>query len=185
MSKSKGKTIEILITHISYDSKKMDDVIKKYFNGNSHLRDILVKKRLYLANFGMKFGSFFDGFTRLFNKKGIHEIFQYLKKCQLKEVKGMNLDLELTMELKNIDISKLINEYVLPKTENNIFVYELLKLLNDDLDNETKTNCIKLILDILNEKRIIPQYIDKISDNIEALSGLNLKVGDIKMKVKN
>lgn len=48
-----------------------------------------------------------------------------------------------------------------------------------------KENCIKLIFDILNEKRIIPKYIDKISSQVEDLSGLNLKVEDIKIKIPN
>lgn len=188
MLKSTGKRIEILITDISYDFLKIDKFLKKKFDGDSVkiIRDILVEKRFYIVNFGIKAGSLFDGVKRIFGKEGINvagiEIFKYLEKCKISE---KNSDLELKIRLKNINISEIINVYVLPKIKDNAIVYELIKISNDSLDNEIKINLLKLILDTLNEKRVIPQYIDRISDHIEDLSELNIKFDEIKMKVIN
>jgi hypothetical protein len=182
-----GSNIEIIITHISYNSEKMDVLTKKYFNGNQIIRDILVKRqRLWILNTAVKTGKMFDVFKNFFTKKriiiGEIEVYNYLEGL---EVKKMDLGLELKVELKNIDISKIINEQALPKTQDNVFVYELLKLLNEELDENVKKNCIKLIFDILNEKRIIPKYIRKISKEIEDLSGLELEFDEARVKVKN
>lgn len=187
MSEIYGSNMEIIITHINYNSEKMDDLVKKHLNGIPIIRDILVKKQgFWVLNFGNRVMKGIDDLTNFFIKKrkAIRsiEVYNYLEKL---EVKKMDLDLELKVELKNMDISKIINEQALPKTQDNVFVYELLKLLNEELDENVKKNCIKLIFDILNEKRIIPKYIDKISSQVEDLSGLNLKVEDIKIKIPN
>lgn len=186
MGETEGKRIEVLITHINYDSKQMDILVRKYFSGKPFVRDMAVNKRkIWLVNLGFKIMKGMDDFKNLIiNKRWVFEGIEVYKYLENLEINEMDLDLELKVEFKNIDLSKIINEQALPKTKDNVFVYELLKLLNDDLDNEMKTNCLKVIMDILNEKRIIPQYIDKISDQIEDLSGLNLKVGEIKVNVK-
>ena len=187
MSEIYGSNIEIIITHISYNSEKMDVLVKKHLNGIPIIRDILVKKQgFWVLNFGNRVMKGIDELKKFLTKKrsiieGI-EVYHYLEKL---EVKKMDLGLELKVELKNIDISKIINEQALPKTQDNVFVYELLKLLNEELDENVKKNCIKLIFDILNEKRIIPKYIRKISKEIEDLSGLELEFDEVRVRVKS
>ena len=187
MSEIYGSNIEIIITHINYNSEKMDDLVKKHLNTIPIVRDILVKRqRLWILNTAVKTGKMLDSFKNFFTKKGIIvgkiEVYNYLERL---EVKNMDLGLELKVELKNIDISKIINEQALPKTQKSVFVYELLKLLNEELDENVKKNCIKLIFDILNEKRIIPKYIRKISKEIEDLSGLELEFDEVRVRVKS
>lgn len=187
MSEIYGSNIEIIITHISYNFEKMDVLAKKHLNGIPIVRDILVKKQgLWVLNVGNRVMKGIDDLTNFFIKKrkAIRsiEVYHYLEKL---EVKKMDLGLELKVELKNIDISKIINEQALPKTQKNVFVYELLKLLNEELDENVKKNCIKLIFDILNEKRIIPKYIRKISKEIEDLSGLELEFDEVRVRVKS
>lgn len=187
MNEIYGNNIEIIITHINYNSEKMDVLAKKHVNSIPIIRDILVKKQgFWVLNFGNKMMKGIDDLKNFFVKKRklikSIEVYNYLEKL---EVKKMDLGLELKAELKNMDISKIINEQALPKTQGNVFVYELLKLLNEELDENVKKNCIKLIFDILNEKRIIPKYLRKISKEIEDLSGLKLEFDEVRVKVKN
>ena len=176
------KEIEILVTNISYNDAKMEELVKKYYQGNGLIKLLVSKFAIKQQFVGISF-VLVQLLIKIFNfKAGDIALKEYLKKC---EVKRVNLGLELKLELKNLDITKLVNEQVLPKTKGNALVYELLKLLNDDLDNNMKIYLLKLIFDILNEKRIIPRYINKISNQIEDLSGLNLKLEEIKVNVKN
>lgn len=183
-----GKDVEIIITKIKYNDNGMKELANKYFSGKGIVNKIamfctdefLIKRKLLglirvLSQLVIKIAPI---------KTGDIEVKNYFKNCEINHM-GLNMGLELKFELKNIDITKLINEQALPKTHDNVFIYELLKLINEELDENVKTNWLELLFKILNEKRIIPKYIKKISREIEDLSGLDIEMDEIKVKINN
>lgn len=182
------KDVEIIITKVKYNDNKMKELAKKCFSSKGIVNIIamfcadkfLIEKKWL-------------GLIRVLSqlviniapiKAGNIEVKNYFKNCEVKYM-GINMGLELKLGLKNIDITKLISEQVLPKTQDNVFIYELLKLINEELDENVKANCLELLFKILNEKRIIPKYIKKISREIEDLSGLDIEMDEIKVKINN
>ena len=91
MSEIYGSNIEIIITHISYNSEKMDVLAKKHLNGIPIVRDILVKKQgLWVLNVGNRVMKGIDDLTNFFIKKrkAIRsiEVYNYLEKLEVKKM---------------------------------------------------------------------------------------------------
>ena len=63
--------------------------------------------------------------------------------------------------------------------------YEVLKIVNEELDEKTKINIIKRICDKFNEMYIIQPYISKILENNEDFSKLELEFDELKIMIKN
>lgn len=176
------KNMEIIITGIRYNDEVMRHLVKKYCSGNFIMEYFVSKffiKKSWLGVAGVLVQL---GIKLLNIKAGEVKLQKYLEKC---EVKNMGMGLDLNLGIKNIDISNMINQYVMPKTKDNAFVYELIKLLNEELDENMKTELLKVILNIFNEKRIITKYIRKMSKEIKDLSRLDLEFDEVNIRIKN
>ena len=176
--------IEIIVTKIKYNDEAMDKLLEKYLPNRSAIKYcadmfLIRRKCLWMLGFLIQL---------IINRSDVKidgfELKKYFYDFKVKKMRR-GRELELKFRIKDLDISSIINNYVLPKIQENILTYEVLKIVNEELDEKTKLNIIKRICDKFNEMYIIQPYISKILENNEDFSKLELEFDELKIMIKN